>query len=205
MNYTQLVNDVKKYANRGESLNLMIPTFISLAEEAMYNNDEEPLQVRALATASTTTTNNRIIATPARVEKIRAAKLKRNGISYPVKFRAPDQMKVRSGTGTPSYFSFLNDEIEFDITPDDEYVFELQYYRRAPAITEANPTNDVLTNHYSIYLFGTLSELFSHVLDTEQEQRYRTKFILAIKGANKAAKKARFGPSPQMTVEGYRP
>ncbi len=85
--------------------------------------------------------------------------------------------------------------------PDSEYTIEIQYYRKATPLTEDNQTNDILTNHPSIYLYGALAQLFSYSQDDQQASKYIKLFIGAIKGANKADKKGRYGPAPAMSVE----
>jgi hypothetical protein len=53
-----------------------------------------------------------------------------------------------------------------------------------------------------VYLFGALAALFGYAVDTQQEALYINKFISAIRGANKADKKGRYGPAPAMSLTG---
>jgi hypothetical protein len=109
-------------------------------------------------------------------------------------------MENEQTPGRPSYFTVVGNELQFDRVPDSEYTIQIQYYRKALPLTAANQTNEILTNHPNIYLFGTLAAIFGYALDTEQEFAYINKFIGAIKGANKADKKGRFGPAPSMSL-----
>ena len=86
--------------------------------------------------------------------------------------------------------------------PDTDYTLEIQYYRKADPLTLINQTNEILTNHPQIYLFGALAMLFGFTQDTEQEVSYSQKFIGAINGANKADKKGRYGPAPTLSLDG---
>ena len=101
-----------------------------------------------------------------------------------------------------NFYSIIGNQIQFDRTPDAEYTLEIQYYKKATALSSVNLTNEILTNHPSIYLFGALAALFSYSLDTEQQMKYTQMFISAIKGANKADKKGRYGPAPSMSIQG---
>ena len=96
----------------------------------------------------------------------------------------------------------LGNEIQFDRTPDSEYTIEIQYFKKADALTELNQTNEILTSHPSVYLFGALTAVFAYASDIEQQIKYNQMFISAIKGANKADKKGRYGPAPSMSIQG---
>jgi hypothetical protein len=205
MSYTTLQSQIIDYSHRTDFTSTQIQDFIKLAEAAMYDNDMQPLLVREMEFTSTTSATGRTITLPDYFERARAVAITIGSEKVDLKFQTPEQMKKRSGTGTPCFFSVISNEIELDITPSNEYTLELQYYRKAPPLSDDTPTNTILENHYRVYLFGALSELFSHVLDTEQEQRYTSKFYSAIKGANKADKKGRYGSAPVMTVEGVVP
>lgn len=198
--YAQLLLDVEAWAHR-EDKNLLIPRFISLAESAMYENPVAPLLIRALEFTSTATTSGLTLAMPEYFERARSLDLVLGDAKYNVKFKTPQQMRKLTGTGIPTEFTVIGTEIEFNVVPDNSYTVELQYYRKAAPLTATNQTNEVITNHYNIYLFGVLSELFSNALDTEQESRYKTKFYEAIRGANKAAKKGRYGPAPSASLQ----
>ena len=104
-------------------------------------------------------------------------------------------------TGRPRFFTVIGNEIQLDRVPDSAYTLEVQYFRKATPLSDTNLTNDILTNHPSIYLFGALTALFSYSQDTEQHLKYNEMFISAIKGANKADKKGRYGPAPAMSLD----
>lgn len=202
--FTKLVDDIEKWSHRDE-LRPLIPEFIALAEYAMFDNDVEPLLIREQEVSATTTTSGKVIALPDTFERMRAISITLDSGNHDLNYQSPQQLVKKSGTGLPCFYTLVGTDIEFDITPDNDYTIELQYFSRIPKLTADAPTNDILTNHYNIYLFGALSELFSHVLDTEQEQRYTAKFIAAVKGANKANKKSRYGVAPAMTFQGVTP
>lgn len=198
-NYDELVKSVIKWSHR-EDLLLLIPDFILLAEEAMYNNDMQPLKLRSMEYTSTTSTTGKVIALPDDFESSRSTRLTIGGGE--IQFVTPEGLNSVSGTGKPLFFTIIGNTIEFDITPDDAYILQLQYFRKVPALTPTNQTNTILTNHPSIYLNGTILEAMIFAQDYEQIQLYRQRFYNAIKGANKADKKGRYGNAPTVRVEG---
>lgn len=200
-NYDELQKEIVDWSHRGD-LGVKIPDFISLAENIMYANEQEVLTVRSMETISTAVTAGQYLALPDGFESARSVRLVTSDNGGYLKFQAPEQMHKHSSTGRPSFFTIVGNEIQFDRTPDSEYTIEVQYYRKATPLSDTNQTNEILLNHPSIYLFGALTALFSFSQDNEQKAAYTQMFIGAIKGANKADKKGRYGPAPTMSIKG---
>ena len=199
-NYDNLVKEVIDWSHRSD-LGIKIPDFIQLAENAMYSNEVEVLTVRSMETITTDLTTGQLLTLPADFESARSVRLVTGDNGGELKYQAPEQMFKQVATGRPSFFTIVGDQIQFNRVPDSQYTIEFQYYKKATALSIANQTNDILTSHPSIYLFGALTALFSYALDTEQQIKYNQMFISAIKGANKADKKGRYGPAPSMSLD----
>jgi hypothetical protein len=198
-NYDELVKAVVLWSHRGDLLEL-IPDFITLAEDAMYNNEIQSLQLRSMEFTSTTPTTGKVIALPNDFKSSRSTRLTVN--NGELRYVTPESLNGISGTDKPNFFTIIGNNIEFDITPDQEYSLQLQYFRREPALTASNQTNNVLTNHPGIYLNGALLEAMIHAQDFDQQQVYRTRFYNSIKGANKSDKKGRYGNAPAIRFDG---
>jgi hypothetical protein len=200
-NYDELQKEIVDWSHRGD-LGTKLADFIQLAENAMYSNDQEVLTTRSMETISTALTAGQYLALPDNFESARSVRLVTSDNGGYLKFQAPEQMRKQVAGGRPSFFTIVGNEIQFDRTPDSEYTIEIQYFRKATPLSDTNLTNEILTNHPSIYLFGALTALFSYSQDTEQQVKYGQMFFGAIKGANKADKKGRYGPAPSMSIEG---
>ena len=200
-NYDELVKEIIDWSHRGD-LGTKIPDFITLAENAMYSNDKEVLTVRSMETISTALTAGQYLALPDNFESARSVRLVTSDNGGYLKFQAPEQMRKEVSGGRPNFFTVIGNEIQFDRTPDSEYTIEIQYFKKADSLTESNQTNEILTSHPSIYLFGALTAIFAYASDVEQQIKYNQMFISAIKGANKADKKGRYGPAPSMSIQG---
>jgi hypothetical protein len=198
--YNELIKEVADWSHRSD-LAIKIPDFIMLAEMAMYSNDQEVLTIRSMETISTALTAGQYLALPDDFESARSVRLVTNDNGGELRFQAPEQMKKESSGGRPTFFTIVGNEIQFNRTPDSEYTIEVQYYRKATPLSATNQTNEILTNHPSIYLFGALTALFSYSLDTEQQMKYNQMFLVALKGANKADKKGRYGPAMAMSID----
>ena len=197
--YDNLLTQVIDWSHR-DDLGPKIPDFIKLAENSMYSNDVELLTVRSMETISTALTAGEYLSLPDYYESLRSVRFLTGSNIGKLTFQAPQQMCNNVAPGRPSFFTIVGNEIQFDRVPDSDYTIQIQYYRKALPLTAANQTNEILTNHPNIYLFGTLAAIFGYTQDTEQEASYINKFIGAIRGANKADKKGRYGPAPAMSL-----
>ena len=205
--YTELKDTVRDYAKRGTSLDLKMDNFILLAEQEIYNNAIEPLEVKyqeQTATASLSIISDRL-ATPDGFESSRESKLVITDKPGEILFRTPERMTRNGEAGQPSYFTIIGPNFEFDRIADIAYTIEVSYFARIAALTSLAPTNTILTNYPDIYLFGTLAQAMVYVENAEREAFYRGKLQAAISGANLSSKKGRYGPAPVIIVDGPTP
>lgn len=197
--YDNLLTEIINWSHR-DDLGPMIPDFIQLAETAMYSNDVELLTLRSMETISTALTAGEYLSLPDNFESARSVYLITGSNTGKLHYKAPQQMENNPTTGMPSSFTIVGNEIQFDRVPDSEYTIQVQYYRKSLPLTADNQTNEILTSHPNIYLFGALAAIFGYAQDTQQEALYINKFIASIRGANKADKRGRYGPAPSMSL-----
>jgi len=205
-NYSELKLEIIDWSHR-DDLDLKIDTFIDLAESEMHANAIEPLQLRGEETlvAFSTNTTDRFVALPAGYQSLRKARIQIvNGESVEIRYRTPGQLNILSSEGLPQFFT-VTDQVEFNRVSDQVYTGEFQYFQDFTALSTAAPTNTVLTNHPTIYLFGALWALFTHAENEQQAASYYQQFINAIRGANNKDKMGRYGPAPIMRIEGRTP
>jgi hypothetical protein len=119
-------------------------------------------------------------------------------------FQTPAQMVVKDAVTRPSQFA-VTSQIEFDLTPDQAYTAEMQYWGRTTALSDAEPTNDILTNYPDIYLFGCLWMVAKYGNEPDVAGIYYDDFIQAIRGANQENKSGRYGPTMTRRVKGCNP
>lgn len=198
-NYDELLLEIENWGHR-DDLGTLIPSFIQFAEVEMFNNQVEALQLRDMETIQTATTDTgKYLALPDNFESTRSIRLTTD--YGELRYQSPEQMQNFAYTGKPNFFTIVGNEIKFDRVPDDEYTVEIQCYVRPTALSTDNQTNSVITNYPTIYLYGALTQFFAHAQDDQQAQKYNELFINAIRGANKAQKKGRFGPAPSMNLD----
>jgi hypothetical protein len=198
--YDQLTKAIVDFAHREDLLDL-IPIFIANTEQHMYDNETESLQLRSMEFISTSLTTGRLIQLPPNFESSRAVRLNLDGYGE-LQFRTPEALTRRTGPARPMFFSIIGNNIEFDCVPDSEYTIEMQYFKKADALTPANQTNEILTLHSNIYLFGALYEVAVYEQDYQEQEVKSRRFFNSIKGANRTDKRGRYGNAPTMSIEG---
>ena len=198
--YDELCKAIVDWSHREDILEL-IPNFIDAAEQHMYDNETEALQLRVMEVVSTSLTTGRFIQLPPNFESSRAVRLNIDGYGE-IKFRTPEALNRKPSTARPLFFSVIGNNIEFDCFPDSEYTIEMQYYKKAEPLTASNQTNEILLSHSNIYLFGALYEVAVYEQDYQEQQVKATRFFNSIKGANRTDKRGRYGNAPTMSIEG---
>ena len=199
-NYDELCKAIVNWSHREDILEL-IPDFIANTEQHMYDNETEALQLRSMEVVSTSLTTGRLIELPPNFESSRAVRLILDA-SGELYFRTPEALTRRTGPARPQFFSIIGNNIEFDCTPDSEYTIEIQYFKKADPLTVDNQTNEILTAHSNIYLFGALYEVAVYEQDYQEQDVKSRRFFNAIKGANRTDKRGRYGNAPTMSIEG---
>ena len=202
--YSDLVAQIISFSHRSDVAN-KIDDFISLAEDAMFANPNFPLQLRQMEVrAEATMGATRFLALPDGYLNMRRLKLNVGSDSCDVRYKAPDQMVIRSASGQPAYFT-VTSQLEFDRVPDSTYTVDMQYFATPTPLSSANTTNAILTNNPSAYLYGALWALFGWANDDAQEAKYLSKFLGIVEGINKQYRQGRHGPAPAMRIEGSTP
>jgi len=205
-NYANLKEEIIDWSGR-DDMDLLIDTFIDMAEQEMYANVVEPLKLRdgEVLTAFSTNTSDRFVALPTGYQSMRKVRIQIvDGESYEMRYRTPGQLNIKSSVGMPQFFT-VTDQIEFDRVSDQVYAGEFQYFQEFTALSSSNTINAVLTKFPTIYLFGALWALKLKAEEPQAADGYYQRFINAIKGANNKHELGRYGPSPVMRIEGITP
>lgn len=205
-NFANLKATIKSRSSRDDISDDDLNDFIAQAEAEFYNNPAEPLRIRAMearATASAST-SSRFLALPTDFLQMRALHIVADSGNQDISYMAPEQMSVPNESGKPRYFT-VTTQLEFDKQPDSAYTVEMQYLKKITGLSDANASNDVLTQSPNVYLYGGLWALFESIQEFDVAQYYYQRFINAVQGLNKTDRRGRYGPAPKMRIEGATP
>jgi hypothetical protein len=152
-NYTQLKTAIATFLRPDTTLNpittAMIPEFIAGFEGELNGTVAWvglEIDVTLVAVAG-----SEVVTTPSDYESPVALWYERTLVP----FVPPGKLPPAWNSGKPSYWTIKGADISMDVTADS--AFELTFrYRQAIALSDANPTNTVLTNYPTLYLYGSL-------------------------------------------------
>lgn len=206
-NFENLKASIESWSHR-EDIKTVIDDFIQIAETEMYSNPDASLRIRSMEQTAIipTVVTNSFITLPAGFLNARRIDISIDGILRTLKYKTPEELNIdETRSGVPNFFTVSGDSLLFELLPDDVYDVTVYYFGKLPALSDANPVNDILTNHPNIYLYGSLRALFQWARNREEEDLNYNRFIKGISGANITDRKGRYGPVPVQRIRGATP
>lgn len=162
--YSELKTAVARWVSRQNQAGFSdrVPEFIALAES--FINNVLPLRVNIVIEPLTATLSSRSIALPS---DFFAAYSLRITTDQPFEILTPasaGDIPYTDQAGRPAYWAVDETTIIFDCPCDQAYTFDFRY-RKKFALSDASPTNWLLTNCPDVYLYGALYEAGAFIDD----------------------------------------
>jgi hypothetical protein len=188
--YANLQSEVASYLGRSD-LTDKIKTFIALAEKR-FNRELRLRIMEVLDNSLVTVAGTQYVALPPSFLEMRQVTI--NGSPpTPLAYITPDRFAIQAGeSGRPSFYSIVGDKLYFAPVPDGVHSISLTYYSAITPLSDAAPTNSLLTNHPDIYLYGALVESGPYTRTTAPLAAWVEYLTKAIDGAGQADQRARF-------------
>jgi hypothetical protein len=185
--YAELQSAVADWLNRGD-LTSRIPDFIALAEADI--NSVFDLRTVEQDTTLTVVTGSRTVALPAGFrDTLNLWPIGPVGRLDPLRFVLPELLDTITINSVPRAWCVDGSNIAFDCPNDGTYpTYDLRY-RSGLGLSDAQPTNLVLTNYPNVYLFGAMKEASPFLRDPEAMAIWEGKYGDAI--AKAKAKESR--------------
>ena len=102
-------------------------------------------------------------------------------------------LSYSTSSGMPKFYSVVGKQFHFAPIPDGSYTAVLIYFTKIPALSTAQTTNWLLTDHPDAYLYGACKHAAIRLRDIDAAQGYDNQFQLAMQGINKQANRIRMG------------
>jgi len=83
-----------------------------------------------------------------------------------------DRIYAGSNKGKPKAYSIIGNNIQLRPLPDSAYEIEMLYYKYFTPLSDSNTTNDMLTNHPDVYLYGSLVEAEPYLQNDKRIQTW---------------------------------
>lgn len=160
MIYSELKTTLADYLHRTD-LGAKIPGFIAVAEAFLFRE----LSIRALEVAVTGTTTGALIALPSD-----CASVGRVTVAYAGSITTLDygsEPRRLSAGGVPLRYTLEDGGLRLDSSAVG-YAYALHYTPNLAALSDANPTNWLLTNAPDLYLVASQLEVTRYTQNTEQ-------------------------------------
>lgn len=191
--YAELKTAIAGWTHRA-NLTSYLGDFITMAEERMFSQ----LKVSEMEARTDYTPSSRFLTLPTRLTNIRRIVAKS---SPPVELIGTSPVGIRAvydeGSGTPTHYTVLGSEIEFNRVPNVDV--EILHYAAPAALSDSNTTNDVITAYPSLYLAAAMCEAAIFMKDPNMLTTWEGKYSAALNAANK--KSSTFNTSgPMATV-----
>lgn len=191
--YSELKTAIGDWLNRSD-LTTAIPNFISLAEAQMNRQ----IRHRKMVTRADATLDTPYFAVPSDwMENIRF-QLNTNPIT-PLVYVTPEQLiedsQVYITSGQPMFYTMVGQQFQVLPAPDGEYTGELLYYAKIPALSDAAPTNWLLTEAPDIYLYAALTQSAPYLKEDERIGVWAGLYQTLVNDMKIADERARIGSS----------
>lgn len=174
--YTPLLSRVADWMFRPD-LTAKIPTFISLAEGAIFRE----LRLRQTEIILSGSTSSATISLPAGTRSIERLAITADGVQHTLDYTTPNGIEpLTYSTGRPTRYTVENQAIRLLTAPGSAYDFALHYIPNLLPITADNPSNWLSVNAPDLYLYGALLQAASFTMDDAHVARYGPHYAKAI-------------------------
>lgn len=178
--YSDLKASVADFLNRTD-LTSQIADFIALAEADI--NSHFDLRTVESDVTLTATSGSRFIALPAGFREAQNLWINWSyGRGEPLRFVVPELLQVSTVQGIPLAWCIDGTNIAFERPFNEAYTLTLRM-TSGVALSDANPTNLILTNYPNVYLYGALKEAAPYLRDADLMAMYDAKYSEAIQKA----------------------
>jgi hypothetical protein len=179
--YSELQAAAANFLVRAD-LTARIPEFVALAE-ARLNRIVRKRQAQVDA-ALTGTVSSRTIALPATFSEALNFWIVRSGERQALNYRDPALMEASAVASEPLFWGIDGANVVFERPCASAYSFVLRHFAKY-TLSDASPTNTLLTDAPDVYLFATLCEAGPMLRDAELLASYEGKLTRAIGELNR--------------------
>ena len=196
-NYTELQASLANWLNRSDLTTEIASDFIVLTEKDFNSK----LRIRKQIAQTTITINAETANLPTGYLQVRDFYILSGTQKNAMTYMTPPQMDQIRGTNTsgmPRVYTILGDTFRFAPLPDATYTGYLNYYKQFDALSSSVPTNYILTNHPSIYLYGSLYHAANFLggIDPQKLQKWEQLYLTALERLERNDRSDQFSGSP---------
>lgn len=195
--YAELQTAVANWLDRSgdAALTARVPEFIALAEARLRRKVRIGTGVTTMSDVSSATHT-----LPAGVGEIQSLTLRADGREYPIpvvtRARLADIRNAYAPTGRPVAATQGNGVLLLGPAPDATYTIDVQHFAPLAALSDASPTNPLLTWHPDVYLYATLVSAEPYLEHDARVALWKTQLDEALLELDIAEDRAQFSARP---------
>jgi hypothetical protein len=159
----------------------VIPDFIRQAEDVIYADlDARKQDTRATLTALA---NTEAIPLPTDFMNFRSVSVVSSTPQGTLDYRSPDQYSQEfqfGNAGTPRVYTIIGDNMYVQPIPDQDTMLNVVYEAKLSNLSNANPSNWLLSNYPTVYLYAALVQAAIYMM--KDPTTYQAVYDKAIKG-----------------------
>jgi hypothetical protein len=187
MDFGTLKTTVLDYADRTD-LDGQVAGFVALTEGLIRRDLQAMPTTATLDDSDRTGTSTGVYTLPATLDVVRAIYgTDPNGSEYLLQQVGLAELRDLRSTDSVRYWTQNGDTIEIRGVPGALASFTLHYLGHPVPLSGDSDTNDLLTNHEALYVYGSLFHLYQYTQDTELAQAALDTFSDALEKLNNAA------------------
>lgn len=191
-NYATLQSAIADYLNR-QDLAAQIPLFIQFAEADLNTR----LRCREQIVRADAISDDEFVQLPP--DWLEAINLQIVSGTSPLRFVTLDEadiIKHAQRYQRVMSYSLMNGAIELVPAPTDNVEIEMVYYGKVPALSNASPTNWLLTKSPDVYLYGALTHAAPFLMDDQRVAVFGAFYSGRVQALNDDAQKSLTSGSP---------
>ena len=178
--YAELNTAIASWLDRSD-LTDVIPDFIALTE-SRHRRDFKIRRMETRVTANTIA-DTEYYTLPENYVAMRNIQLNTDPKTS-LEYLTPeimDKLQAGSSKGKPKVYSIIGNDIQIRPIPDRIYEIEMLYYKYFTPLSSSNATNDMLTHHPDLYLYGALVEAEPYLQNDKRLQTWASLYDRAKK------------------------
>ena len=178
--YAELNTAIASWLDRSD-LTDVIPDFIALTE-SRHRRDFKIRRMETRVTANTIA-DTEYYTLPENYVAMRNIQLNTDPKTS-LEYLTPeimDKLQAGSSKGKPKVYSIIGNNIQIRPIPDGIYEIEMLYYKYFTPLSDSNATNDMLTYHPDLYLYGALVEAEPYLQNDKRLQTWASLYDRAKK------------------------
>lgn len=203
-NFNNLKAAIKTWSHRDEIVGQLANDCVTMAEQEIFFGIS-PLRLTEMVEETIISASTRKLAFPDDMLELRNLSIEIDDCYYRLRnIPIQDIPDVDGDEDAPSAYAIASGFV-FDVTPDKAYNFKVEYYKKPAALSDAEPTNIVLTKYPNIYLFGGIAAAQMYAREEEIANEYTIKMRDVIVRANSDAENLAYGSLPTISIDGCIP